>query len=83
MNSIVYANESEHNRGLSQTSRIMDMDNYKWDILPDTVRIQYLCGRSTENVRIVLQYEYCRKLLSSTSGKTLYFTVILPRVREK
>ena len=59
------------------------MDNYRWDIFPDMVRIQYLCGRSTENVRIVLQYEYCRKLLSSTSGKTLYFTVILPRVREK
>jgi hypothetical protein len=28
-------------RGLSQTSLDMDNDNYSWDNLPDTVRIQY------------------------------------------
>ncbi len=38
---------------------------------------------STRIFRIVLQYEYCRRLLSSTSGKTIYFSVILPHVREK
>ena len=54
-----------------------------WDNLPDTVRIQDQNGRSHELIRIVLQYEYCHGLISSTSGKTLYFTVILPLVLEK
>ena len=64
--------------GLSQTRTIMDInDNYSWDKIPDTIRIQHRYGRSNKKHRIVLRYEYYRRLVSTTSGKTQYFIVTL------
>ena len=61
-------------RGLSQASYWIENRIENWRKLPNTVRIHDIYGRINETPRIVLQYEYDLHVISSTRGKTQYFT---------